>query len=89
MDYSDFPEIQGLQISGRAFRVIEELPRQNARRCLEARYPFFHAAANAPEEIETAYERARFNRLEPARITIFENTRGLGFKQTLDFSSSG
>ena len=89
MDYSDFPEIQGLQISGRAFRVIEELPRQNARRCLEARYPFLHTAANAPEELRTAYEHAQFYRLEPARITIIDNTRGLGFKQTLDFPSSG
>ena len=88
MDYSDFPEIQGLQISGRAFRVTEVASRQHARLCLEARYPFLHAAANAPEELRMAYERAQFYRLEPARITIIDNTRGLGFKQMLDFPSS-
>jgi hypothetical protein len=51
--------------------------------------PFFNAAADAPEELRTAYERAQFYRLEPAHITIIDNTRGLGFKQTLDFPSSG
>lgn len=89
MDYSDFPEIQGLQISGRAFRVIDESSRQHARRCLEARYPFLHAAANAPEELRNPYERAQWYRLEPDRITIIDNTRGLGFKQTLEFPSRG
>jgi uncharacterized protein YhbP (UPF0306 family) len=88
-DYSDFPEIQGLQISGRAFRVIETSSRQHARRRLEARYPFLHAAADASEELRKAYERAQFYRLEPASITIIDNTRGLGFKQTLEFQSSG
>jgi uncharacterized protein YhbP (UPF0306 family) len=31
MDYSDFPEIQGLQIRGRAFLVTEEASRQHAQ----------------------------------------------------------
>lgn len=88
MDYSDFREIQGLQISGQAFLVTEEASRQHARFCLEARYPFLHAAASAPAELRKAYERAQFYRLQPARIAMIDNTRGLGFKQTLDFSSS-
>jgi uncharacterized protein YhbP (UPF0306 family) len=88
-DYSDFPEIQGLQISGRAFRIVEATPREHARRRLEARYPFLHAAANAPDELRKAYEHAQFCRLEPTRITIIDNRRGLGFKQTLEFPSSG
>lgn len=88
MDYSDFPEIQGLQISGRAFLVTEEASRQRARLCLEARYPFLHAAANAREELRKAYELGQFYRLQPARIAIIDNKRGLGFKQTLDFPLS-
>jgi uncharacterized protein YhbP (UPF0306 family) len=84
-DYSDFPEIQGLQISGRAFRIVEATPRQHARQLLEARYPFLHSAAKAPDKLKKAYEQAQFYRLEPARITIIDNRRGLGFNQTLEF----
>jgi len=84
-DYVDFPEIQGLQIFGRAFRVVDRLSRQHARHCLEARYLFLHDAANAPKEIRDALERAQFYRLEPSKIVLIDNTRGLGFKQTLEF----
>ena len=82
------PSLPELQISGRVFLVTEEAARQHARACLEARYPFLHAAANAPEELRKAYERGQFYRLQPARIVIIDNKRGLGFKQTLDFPLS-
>jgi uncharacterized protein YhbP (UPF0306 family) len=88
MDYSDFPEIQGLQISGRAFLVTEEAACQHARISLETRYPFLYAA-HASEKLMEAYRRARFYRLQAVRITIIDNTCGLGFKQTLDFTSRG
>ena len=88
MDYSDFPEIQGLQIWGRAFRVVDETSSEQARRCLELRYPFLRIAANAPKELRDAYDRAQFYRLEPSRIVIIDNTRGLGFKQTLELGSN-
>jgi len=84
MDYADFPEIQGLQILGRAFRVADEPSQQEARRCLEARYPFLRAAERPPEELRDAYQSAQFYRLEPSRIVLIDNTRGLGFKQALE-----
>jgi uncharacterized protein len=88
-DYSDFPEIQGLQISGRAFRIIDESSRQHARHCLEMRYPFLQTTANAPKELRKASERAEFYRLETSRIVIIDNTRGLGFKRTLELGPKG
>jgi uncharacterized protein YhbP (UPF0306 family) len=88
-DYSDFPSIQGLQLAGRAGRIADEEARAEARRHLEQRYPFLQAAARAPAELRAAYERAEFYRLIPERIVLIDNTRGLGFKQTLELGPEG
>jgi uncharacterized protein YhbP (UPF0306 family) len=88
MDYSDFPEIQGLQIWGRACRLVDEAPRARARLGLEARYPFLRLTADAPKALREAYDRAQFYRLEPSRIVHIDNTRGLGFKQTLELAQT-
>lgn len=84
MDYADFPEIQGLQMFGRAFRVVDDPSQQHARRCLEARYPFLRGAEKSLKELGDAYRRAQFYRLEPIRIVLIDNSRGFGFKQALE-----
>ncbi len=89
MDYSDFPSVKGLQLSGRAERIADQGARADARRQLEARYPFLQAAAQAPADLRAAYERAQFYRLVPARIVLIDNSRGLGFKLTLECGPDG
>jgi uncharacterized protein YhbP (UPF0306 family) len=86
MDFSDFPQVQGLQLSGHAVRITDESGRQGARHHLETRYPFLQATASAPAELRDAYERAEFYQLTPERIVLIDNTRRLGFKRTLDFA---
>jgi uncharacterized protein YhbP (UPF0306 family) len=88
-DYSDFPSIKGLQVAGRAERIADQDARSDARRHLEQRYSFLQAAAQAPAELHAAYERADFYRLIPHRIVLIDNTRGLGFKQTLELGQDG
>jgi uncharacterized protein YhbP (UPF0306 family) len=88
-DFSDFPQVQGLQLSGHAVRITDESGRQNARRHLESRYPFLQATAGAPAELREAYEHAEFYQLTPIRIVVIDNTRRLGFKQALDFTPHG
>jgi uncharacterized protein YhbP (UPF0306 family) len=85
-DFSDFPQVQGLQFSGRAVRIGNESRRQSARGHLEDRYPFLQAAASGSAELREAYERAEFYQLTPDRIVLIDNTRRLGFKQALDFT---
>jgi uncharacterized protein YhbP (UPF0306 family) len=86
-DFSDFPQVQGLQFSGHAVRITNESQRLSARDHLETRYPFLQAAASASAELRDAYRRAEFYQLMPDRIVLVDNTRGLGFKQTLEFTS--
>jgi uncharacterized protein YhbP (UPF0306 family) len=88
-DYSDFPQIRGLQLVGRADRLVDPAERARARHCLETRYRFLNNAAQAPHELRQAYLRAELYRLVPARITFIDNTRGLGFKEMLEFDAGG
>jgi len=85
-DYGDFPEIKGLQIAGDAHRLADGADSARARSCLEARYPFLRDA-NASPALREAYDKARFYRLVPARIVFIDNSRGLGFKETLEFAN--
>jgi uncharacterized protein YhbP (UPF0306 family) len=84
-DYADFPEIQGLQISGHAERITGELERVGAQRLLQSRYLFLQRLAEAPKELLDAYKRAQFYRLNPDRIVLIDNRRGFGSKETLCF----
>jgi len=84
MDYADFSEIQGLQIFGWAFRIVDEPSQQHARRCLESRYPFLRTAEKTNKELRDAYQRAQFYQLKPSRIVLIDNSRGFGFKQVLE-----
>jgi uncharacterized protein len=85
-DFSDFPQVQGLQLSGHAVRITDESGRQSARHHLETRFPFLQAAAPGSAELRAAYERAEFYQLTPDRIVLIDNTRRLGFKQALDLT---
>jgi uncharacterized protein len=87
-DYRDFPEIQGLQIRGRARRINDEAERCHARERLEMRYPFLRGASTAPRQLQDAYDRAQFYRLEPAQIVLTDNTRGFGSKEVLELLPS-
>lgn len=82
-DYSDFPDIQGLQISGHARRIDLEPERARARDRLETRYPFLRRLSQP--DLRAAYDRAAFYRLEPRRIVLIDNKRGFGSKEVLEF----
>jgi uncharacterized protein len=83
--YTDFALIRGLQIAGTARKIAaQEKARQLA--LLEARYPFLQRLADAPAELRAAYARVAVYRLEPAHITLIDNTKGFGHKETLDLS---
>ena len=87
-DYVDFADVRGLQISGYARRVVDAPERTRAGALLEARYPFLQHASEGPLALREAYARVGFYRLEPERITIIDNSRGFGHKDTLEFKRS-
>ncbi len=81
-DYSDFPEIRGLQMSGRAGRINDESDRTRARQLLETRYPFLKQSASG--EMRDAYERAQVYRFDIDRFVLTDNSRGFGHKDVLE-----
>ena len=85
-DYTDFRAIRGLQIAGLASCLALPQDLEAARRLLAGRYAFLAGMAAAPPQLRAAFERASFYRLQPESIILIDNTRGFGYKETLDLS---
>lgn len=86
-DYTDFRLIRGLQIAGRAERLTGASDVARARALMEKRYVFLAGLAQGPEPLRAAYAKASFYALRPTRITLIDNTRGFGNKETLALSA--
>ena len=84
-DCCDFPDVQGLQVRGRAWRIAHPQEEARARAGLEARYPFLHRLSEG--KLRSAYERARLYRLEPECIVLIENQSDFGSKEVLEFEA--
>jgi len=83
-DYTDFRVIRGLQMAGRAERLTVDADVVHARALMEKRYDFLRELAQGPEALRAAYAKAGFYVLRPERITLIDNTRGFGNKETLE-----
>ena len=83
-DYTDFRLIRGLQIFGTARRLAGDESLATARRMV-SRYGFLAELANGSVALRAAFGKAGFYCLEPARITLIDNTQGFGHKETLEF----
>lgn len=81
-DYADFRVIRGLQIAGRA-RRLDGIEAESARGALVGRYAFLAELASGPPALRAAFEKATFFALVPERITLIDNSRGFGHKETL------
>jgi uncharacterized protein len=81
-DYADFRIIRGLQIAGRA-RRLDGSAAEEARAALVARYAFLAELASGPPKLRAAFEKAAFYAVVPERITLIDNARGFGHKETL------
>jgi uncharacterized protein YhbP (UPF0306 family) len=80
-DCCSFPDVQGLQIRGRAWRMGHPQEQARARAGLEARYPFLQRTEG---KLTNAYRRAQLYRLEPECIVLIDNLRGFGSKEVLE-----
>ena len=83
-DYSDYSQIRGMQISGRARCITDMVERTRARMLLEARYSFLKLIAESSSTVGAAYDQAQFYRLDPARLVLIDNSQGFGHKETLE-----
>lgn len=83
----DYADIKGLQIHGGACRIDREAERTRARTQLELRFDFLRRIGAGPAALREAYEHVEFYRLVPDRIALIDNSRGFGFKETIELSS--
>lgn len=86
-DYADFAAVRGVQIEGRARRVVDEAERARLLAQLEARYPFLKQLSSGPAKLREAYARTAVYRLQPSRIVLIDNSKGFGHKETLEIAS--
>ncbi len=84
-DYADFSAIRGVQIFGAARKITDADERQRHLALLEARYPFLLQLKNGPAKLQEGYARASPYRLQPLRMTLIDNSRGFGHKETIEF----
>ena len=88
-DCADFMDVRGLQIAGSARRLHGDAELGRARQAMRKRYPFLNALATAAQALRTAHERAGYYRLDPERMTLIDNSRGFGHKETLQLLADG
>ena len=84
-DYTDFRFIRGVQIVGRA-RRLEAAEAARARELLQRRFSFLRDIGTIPAAVRTALEKSAYYRLEPETITLIDNAKGFGNRQTLSLS---
>ena len=81
-DYRGWPEIQGVQLEGHAAR-LDGAPRDAARACFAAKFPFVLEQAGAAPEIVRALERVAWYRLVPSRLYFIDNSLGFGRREEI------
>lgn len=80
--FDDFKNIMGLQMSGHGLRLDKGAEADEAFTLLKARFPFL--AKFALGDLARHLGKAAVYRFRPQHITLIDNARGFGFKQTLD-----
>ena len=80
---TDFRDIRGVQMHGRAQRVTAAHDRARLIALLETRFPFLATIRDAPPALQAAYQKAQVYQLSPFDIVLIDNSKGFGHKETL------
>lgn len=81
--YTDFQEICGLQMRGDAWCVTDKKEIERGVTCLSVRYPFLKQFQSGAAHLMKQFDAASVYRFDANEITLIDNGRGFGFKQTL------
>jgi uncharacterized protein YhbP (UPF0306 family) len=81
-DTTDFRFIRGVQIAGRA-RRLHANEAAHARDLLRGRFDFLRDTDAMPAAMRAALDGSAFYRLDPETMTLIDNTKGFGNRQTL------
>jgi len=80
-DQTDFRTIRGVQMHGLVRRLSAPEEREAAMQLLSRRYRYLDAA-NRPPEVAAALRKAMLYCFAPTRVTVIDNTAGLGARVT-------
>ncbi|MDH3581132.1 MAG: pyridoxamine 5'-phosphate oxidase family protein [Hyphomicrobiales bacterium] len=82
--YEDFRNIRGLQMQGNGHRLTDADEESMGFELLRARFPFLKqfAVGNLARHLGAA----AIYLFRPATLTLIDNSRGFGFKQTLELA---
>ena len=78
-DYKDWPAIKGIQLEGLVSRLQGQQKRQ-ALSMYEQKYPFM---SNAPAQIRSALAHVYWYQLQPQRLYLIDNSKGLGHRDEI------
>lgn len=80
--FADFQEIVGLQARGTACRLEDPTESDAGMALLAARYPFLRQFTSGPRRLVRSLQLASVYRFDPEEITLIDNARGFGHKDT-------
>jgi uncharacterized protein len=81
-DYSDWPDIKGLQLEGDACEIGGD-EAQRARELYGARYAVVRNLARAPASIVAAMAKVRWYRFVPERVYFIDNSVAFGHREEI------
>lgn len=85
-DYSDWAQIKGIQMEGRAGEVRGD-EALLARQRYADKFPLVARLASAPAAIVAAFARVHWYRLQPEHMHFIDNSRGFGHREPIDLGS--
>jgi uncharacterized protein YhbP (UPF0306 family) len=81
-DYSDWPQIQGIQLAGRV-RPLEGEEESQARHLYGEKFAMVGPRAMLPAPIVEALARVSWFRLVPERLYFVDNSKGFGHREEI------
>ena len=81
-DYRDWPQIQGIQLEGRA-TLVPEPEVERVRALYAAKFPVVASIGEAPPALQAAFAGVRWYALTPEALHFVDNAAGFGKRRTL------
>lgn len=83
-DYHNWREIKGIQLEGTCEGIIDPVASARALLVYGKKFPSVGDFLHAPQELGQALSKAKWYRIQPTWVRLIDNTRGFGWKQTIE-----
>ena len=80
--FADFREIIGVQATGTAHEIADDAEAKAGLRMLAERYEFLEQFTSGPRSLVRRLDLAAVYRFDPVEVTLIDNSKGFGHKET-------